>query len=97
MIPSIIVSIINYDDWRIESPSLRSNDDLNRFGPVGVSLPHDICRSRSGPELTYINPHLDPPKHELVYATQEHSTSPPCTTPSGFIGCVHAILTISHA
>jgi hypothetical protein len=28
-------------------------------------------------------------------ATQEHSTPPPCATPSGFIGRVHATLAIS--
>ena len=73
---------------RIESPSPRSNGDSNRFGPAGVSLPHDICRSRSGPEATYIDPHLDPAKHEWVCATREHSTSPPYVTPNGFTGCV---------
>jgi hypothetical protein len=71
MIMSITVSLINYDaGQRIESPSPRSNDDSNRFGPAGVSLPHDISRSRSEPgsrpEPTYINPHSDPPKYEPV-------------------------------
>ena len=80
---------------RVESPSPRSNGDSNRLGPAGVSLPHDICRSRSGPEPTYINLYLDPPKREPVYATREHSTPPPCATPGGFIGCVHATLAIS--
>ena len=47
--------------------------------------------------LTYINLHLDPPKQEPVYATREYSTPPPCATPGGFTGCVHATLTISHA
>jgi putative component of toxin-antitoxin plasmid stabilization module len=48
---------------RVESSSPRSNGDSNRFGPAGVSLPHDICRSRSRPgskpKLTYINPYPD--------------------------------------
>ena len=81
---------------RIESTSPRSNGYSNRFSLAGVSLPHDICRSRPKPEPTYINPHSDPPKRELVCATREHSTPPPCTTPGGFTGCVHATLTISH-
>jgi hypothetical protein len=38
---------------RVESSSLRSNDDSNRFGPAGVSLPHDKCRWR-----TYTHQHL---------------------------------------
>jgi len=50
-----------------------------------------------GPEPTYINLHSDPPKCEPVCATREHNTPPPCATPSGFIGWVHATLTISHA
>ena len=45
--------------------------------------------------LTYINLLSDPPKHEPVYATREHSTPPPCATPGGFTGCVHATLAIS--
>ena len=50
-----------------------------------------------GLRLTYINLHSDPPKHEPICATQEHSTPPPYATPSGFTGWVHATLTISHA
>ena len=50
-----------------------------------------------GSRPTYINIHLDPPKCELVYATQEYSAPPPWAAPGGFIGCVHATLTISHA
>ena len=73
------------------------HDNSNRLGLAGVFLPHDICRSRPGPKPTYINLHSDPPKREPVCATREHSTPPLCATPSGFIGCVHATLTISHA
>ena len=72
-----------------------ANDDSCRFGPAGVSLPQTYVGPDFG--LTYINPHLDPPKHEPVYATLDHSTPPPYATPGGFIGCVHATLTISHA
>ena len=65
MIISNIVSLINYDvRQRIESCSLTSNDDSNWFGPARVSLPHDICRSRTSPEPIYINPHWGLPKHE---------------------------------
>jgi hypothetical protein len=67
MISSLKFQLINYDVAQlIESSSPRSNDDLNRFGPAGVSLPHDICRFRSGPVPTYIHPHSDPPIREPV-------------------------------
>jgi hypothetical protein len=48
-----------------------------------------------GTSPTYINIHSNPPKRELVYATWEHSTLPPCAPHGGFTGCVHAPLTIS--
>jgi hypothetical protein len=66
MIITTIISLINYDAVQLieSSSSLRSSGDSNRFSPVGVFLPHDICRSRLGPEPTYINPHSDPLKHE---------------------------------
>jgi hypothetical protein len=51
----------------------------------------------AGPRLTCVNLHSDPPKHEPVCATREHTTPPPCATPSRFTRCVHATLTISHA
>jgi hypothetical protein len=70
MIKQLLIQSINYDAVQlIESSSLRSSGDSNRFGPARVSLPHDICRSRPGPEPTYINPNLDPPKPESVCAT----------------------------
>jgi hypothetical protein len=53
---SIHVSLINYDAVQlIESSSPRSSDDSNRFGPAGVSLPHDICRSRSADPNLHIS------------------------------------------
>ena len=56
-------------------------------------------KTYAGPSLgrTYINLHSDPPEREPVCATREHSTPPPCATPGGSTGCVHATLTISHA
>ena len=77
----------------IESSSARSNGNSNRFGPAG--FPYHT--TYAGLRPTYINLHLDLPKREPVYATREHSTPPPYATPSGFIGCVHTTLTISHA
>jgi hypothetical protein len=82
---------------RIESPSTRSNGDSNQFGPARVSLPHDIYRSRTGLEPTYINPHSALPKPEPVYTTWEHNTPPLYATAGGSTGWVHATLTISHA
>jgi hypothetical protein len=62
---SIHVSLINYDVAQlIESSSPRSCGDSNWFGLAGVSLPHDVCKSRPGPMLAYINPHSDPPLWE---------------------------------
>jgi hypothetical protein len=48
----------------------------------------------AGPRPTYINLHLDPPKHELVRTTREHNTPLPYQIP---IGWVQATLAISHA
>ena len=50
-----------------------------------------------GPGPTYINLHLDPPKHEPFRATWEHSTPPPYVILDVFIGWVHATLAISHS
>ena len=92
------VSFINYDEWSEDRVSIiEEHGDSNQLGLARVSLPHDICRSRFSPEPTYINLHSDPPKCKPVSATQEHNTPPPCATPSGFRGYVHATLTISHA
>jgi hypothetical protein len=53
---SIHVSLINYDAAQlIESSSPRSYGDSNRFGPARVSLPHDICRSRSADPNLHIS------------------------------------------
>ena len=90
--------LINYDVWLEGRVSItEEHDNSNRLGLAGVSLPHDICMSRSGPEPTYINLYLNPPKREPICATREHSTPPPCATPGGFTGRVHATLAISHA
>jgi hypothetical protein len=69
--------ISNYDVAQlIESSSPRSNDDSNRFGLAGVSLPHDICRFRSRPVPTYIDPHSDPPIREPVQRYPRASIPP---------------------
>jgi hypothetical protein len=61
---SIIVSLINYDVAHlIESFLPRSNGDSNRFGPAGVSLPHDICRSRSADPNLHISTHTQIPQN----------------------------------
>ena len=80
---------------RVESPSPRSI--AIRINLTQLGFPYHT--TYVGPDfgLTYINLHSDPPKHEPVYATQEHNTPPPCATPGRFIGWVHATLTISHA
>ena len=51
----------------------------------------------ASPKPTYINFHSDPPKRELVCATREYSTPPPCAVLDGFTGWVHATLAISHS
>jgi hypothetical protein len=98
VIKSSKLEVVNYDaNQGIESPSPRSNDDSNRFGPAGISLPHDICRSRS------VDPNLHISTLTWILqnengssATREHSTPPPCVVRlRGFIGWVHATLTIS--
>jgi hypothetical protein len=67
MISYLKLQLMNYDVVElIESSSPRSNSYLNRFGPAGVSLPHDICRFGPRPVPTYINPHLDPLIREPV-------------------------------
>ena len=50
--------------------------------------------ARPGP--TYINLHSDPPKHEPIRATREHSTPPPYVILDVSVGWVHATLAISH-
>jgi len=65
-----------------------------RIGLAQLGFPYHM--TYVGPRPTYINLHSDPPKRELVCATWEHSTPPPCATPGGSTGCVHATLTISH-
>ena len=64
---------------------------------VQLGFPYHTIYAGPSFGLTYINLHLDPSKRELVYATREHSTPPPCAAPGGFTGCVYATLTISHA
>ena len=83
----------------VESPSPRSNDDLNRLVPAGVFLPsYHTTYAGPRPEPTYINLHSDPPKREPVRTTREHSTPPPCSVPDGILtGWVHATPAISHA
>ena len=46
----------------------------------------------AGPKPTYINPHLDPPKHERV---PRYPRVHPVPFDDGFTGCVHTTLTIS--
>jgi hypothetical protein len=48
---------------RIESSSPRSNGDSNRFGPAGVSLPHDIWKSRSVDPNLYISTRTQIPQN----------------------------------
>ena len=62
-----------------------------------LGFPYHTTYAGPGFGLKYINPHSDPPKRELVCATWEHSTPPPCATPGGSTWWVHATLTISHA
>jgi hypothetical protein len=77
MISSLKFQLINYDVAQlIESSSPRSNGDLNRFGPAGVSSPHDICRFGPRPVPTYINPHSDPPIQESVQRYPRASIPP---------------------
>jgi hypothetical protein len=67
MISYLKLQLINYDVAQlIESSSSISNDDSSRFGPAGVSLPHDICRFGPRPMPAYINPHTDPPIREPI-------------------------------
>jgi hypothetical protein len=74
---SIHVSLINYDaGQRIESSSPRSSGDWNRFGPVGVSLPHDICRSRSA------NPNLHISTRTQIPQNLNRSALPGSTIPT---------------
>jgi hypothetical protein len=77
MISSLKFQLINYDVAQlIESSSPRSNTDSNRFGQARIFLPHDICRFRSGPVPTYIDPHSDLPIQEPVQRYPRASIPP---------------------
>jgi hypothetical protein len=74
---SITVSLINYDVAQlIESSLPRSNDNSNWFGPAGVSLPHDICRSRS------VDPNLHISTHTQIPQNLNRSALPGSTVPT---------------
>jgi hypothetical protein len=67
-----------------------------RFGPAGVFLPHDICRSRPRPEPTYINPHSDLQNLNRSTLPESIVLHLPASFDYGrFTGWVHATLTIS--
>ena len=96
MIISTIVSFINYDvEQRIESPSPRST--VIRIDLPQLGCPYHTTYAGLGLDL---NLHISTLTRILQNmngsgATRQHSTPPPCATPSGFTGCVHATLTIS--
>jgi hypothetical protein len=74
---SITVSLINYDVAQlIESSLPRSNDNSNWFGPAGVSLPHDICRSRS------VDPNLHISTRTQIPQNLNRSALPGSTVPT---------------
>jgi hypothetical protein len=74
---SIKVSLINYHVAQlIESSLPRSNDDSNRFGPARVSLPHDICRSRS------VDPNLHISTRTQIPQNLNRSALPRSTVPN---------------
>jgi hypothetical protein len=92
---SINVSLINYDATQlIESSSLRSCGDSNQVGQVRVSLPHNICRSRS------VDPNLHISTLTQILqngnrssATQKHNTHFTASfVPDGFTGVCYTIL-----
>jgi hypothetical protein len=77
VIIGITVSLINYDVAQlIESSSPRSCSDSNRFGPAGVSLPHDICRSRS------VDPNLHISTCTQILQNLNRSVLPGSTVPT---------------
>jgi hypothetical protein len=95
---SIHVSLINYDAAQlIESSSPRSYGDSNRFGPAGVFLPHDICRSRSADPKLHISTLTQILQNgNRSSTTREHSTHFTASfVPDGFIGVCYTALSPS--
>jgi hypothetical protein len=94
---STSVEVVNYDvDKRIESSSPRTNGDSNRFGPAGVSLPHDICRSYAWTQTYIYQPLLRSSKTWTGPALlKEHSTPLFHATKVDNTAWVHITLTIS--
>jgi hypothetical protein len=92
---SIHVSLINYDATQlIESSSPRSCGDSNQFGQVRVSLPHNICRSRSADPNLHISTLTQILQNgNRSRATQKHSTHFTASfVPNGFTGVYYTIL-----
>ena len=90
-------SPINYDVVQLIMSPVTVEQTTIRIDLAQLGFPYHTTYASPDFGLTYINLHSDPPKHEPVCATREHSTPPPCATPGGSIGCVHATLTIFHA
>ena len=90
------VPLINYDVGQLIMSPITVEQTVIRIDLAQLGFPYHTTYVGPSFGLTYINLHSNPPKHEVVYATREHSTPPPCATPGGFIGWVHATLTISH-
>ena len=87
--------LINYDDGvRIKSPITVEQTvihiDLAQLGFLTTQHMHVLVLDLHISTFTRILQNMNG-----SYAIREHSTPPPCATPGGFTGCVHATLAIS--